>query len=407
MKIGLLTYHAACNFGANLQAYSTVSYFRNRGYDVVFINYLPASLEKYYKGNTPEDQSTIHEDFRKEHFPMTRRCNDEKEVADVIREESIDAVIIGSDAVMQHHPLLSRIIFPCKRIISVYHPSRDKMCPNPFWGSFLDYLSKPVPVCFMSASSQNSAYKQLSRKEKAMLKRHLLRYSFISTRDDWSSKMVESITDGAIVPTVTPDPVFAFNYNVTSQPTEMEIREKYNLKRPYYLVSYHNSNVVSIEWLKRLEELANTKGIECVAFPFPQGVEFNHPFKKEINLPLSPTDWYALIKYSSGYIGHNMHPIVIALHNAVPCFSFDQYGIVKYRFFTNEKSSKIYHIMNEFGVGENRVSDIGVRKETPTPEFVISKLETFDIEHVKQHAATYLQKYVDMMQNIEANILRQ
>lgn len=37
-----------------------------------------------------------------------------------------------------------------------------------------------------------------------------------------------------------------------------------------------------------------------------------------ISIPLNPIDWYALIKYSKGYIGERMHPIVVSLHNSVP-----------------------------------------------------------------------------------------
>lgn len=52
----------------------------------------------------------------------------------------------------------------------------------------------------------------------------------------------------------------------------------------------------------------------------PTGIGFKHNFDFSITTPLPPLDWYALIKYAKGYIGENMHPIVVALHNAVPCF---------------------------------------------------------------------------------------
>lgn len=63
-------------------------------------------------------------------------------------------------------------------------------------------------------------------------------------------------------------------------------------------------------------------------------------------MPIDPMDWYCLIKYSHAYIGVLMHPIIVALHNAIPFFSFDQYGI-RMGLYKNYKSSKTYHILRE------------------------------------------------------------
>ena len=41
MKIGILTYHRAHNYGAMLQAYALLSYLRNNGHDVEIIDYWP------------------------------------------------------------------------------------------------------------------------------------------------------------------------------------------------------------------------------------------------------------------------------------------------------------------------------------------------------------------------------
>ena len=68
------------------------------------------------------------------------------------------------------------------------------------------------------------------------------------------------------------------------------------------------------------------EGKECVAFPIDGAMAFSHPFKHSISIPLSPLDWYALIKYSAGYVGSNMHPIVSSLANGVPCYSLDNWG---------------------------------------------------------------------------------
>ena len=400
MKIGILTYHAACNFGANLQVLSTVDYLKNHGHIPIVINWMTKQLEDVYVNNTPEIQFEEHRKYRDKYLPLTRRCYDDDDIVNVIKEEQIEGIIIGSDAVIQHHPLLSRVLFPSRRIISILKIGSDRLCPNPFWGSFYSQLEKKIPICLMSASNQNSFYKLLSVKEKRRLRYYLNQFDFISTRDDWSSKMVSYVTKGKIIPSVTPDPVFGFNYNVKEQYSEDYIREKYGLKRKYILFSFHNSNTVSYDWLKELKDKVDQDGLDCVALPFPSGVRFEHPFEIEIQLPLSPLEWYALIKYSYAYIGHNMHPIVVCLHNAVSCFSFDNYGVVRFGFYFNEKSSKIYHIMNHFGLLSNRVSCLKQQTNPVAVDYVLDRIKNYDKNRVNDISKGYLEHYKKMMESI-------
>ncbi len=400
MKIGILTFYSVCNYGANLQALSTYEYIRNSGNEPIFINWYPKEIEDYYIKITPKEQYNCTGLFIQKYLKETERCYNSKDIASVIEAHGIEAIIIGSDAILQHHPWFTRIVFPTRHVFTIQNTGPDKLCPNPFWGDFYQYLKKPIPMAIISASSQNSPYKTFSHKEKKMMDKLLSNFTYISTRDDWTANMVSAITFGRITPSITPDPVFAFNYNVKYIPSETEIRKKFNLSKPYYLVSFHHSGVVSQNWLSEFASLANEKDIETIAFPFPPGIEFKHPFYKQIDIPLSPLDWYALIKYSSGFIGHNMHPIVIALSNAVPCFSFDHYGIVKLRRFVNEKSSKIYHIMNHFGVLDNRISCAGKGFNVPSPKQVIDKLDSFDSDNVKVIAENYHECYRVMMNKI-------
>lgn len=49
MKIGILTFHFAHNFGAMLQAYALQEYLKKLGHEVEIINYQPQYLKKIYK----------------------------------------------------------------------------------------------------------------------------------------------------------------------------------------------------------------------------------------------------------------------------------------------------------------------------------------------------------------------
>jgi polysaccharide pyruvyl transferase WcaK-like protein len=408
MKIGILAYHRAYNFGANLQIFSTVSYLSKHGHTPIIIDWYPKDLETQDSNITSKEQISVHLDFQK-NFSLTKRCFTDDEIAAVIKVENIDAIIVGSDAVVQHHPILIRTALGW-----LIEFTENRRFPNPFWGTFYDKLDRKIPMAMMSVSCQQSQYKLLCRFEKENLKRHIANFSYISSRDDWTSKMFSYVTNKRINPSITPDPVFAFNYNIDSIPSKEEILKKYNLPEKYFLFSFMKDNQVSIDWLKEFELLALKDEVSCVALPFPQGIKFKHPFKKEVSLPLPPIDWYSLIKYSQGYIGNNMHPIIVSLHNGIPCFSFDNYGNISIG-FVNSKSSKIYHIMDAFNVLSNRVT--GKRRvwvplmTMPEPLFVYEKITSFNSERVLEISRRYYNEYLHMMAEmlgtLEGNMIKQ
>ena len=110
MKIGLLAYHAACNFGAFLQLLSTVEYIKKQGDEPIVINWIPKDFSKDYEKRSLLKVRDLYVRIRKQYYPMTELCETDKQVAKVIEKERIEAVIIGSDAVIQHHPLRERLV---------------------------------------------------------------------------------------------------------------------------------------------------------------------------------------------------------------------------------------------------------------------------------------------------------
>ena len=127
--------------------------------------------------------------------------------------------------------------------------------------------------------------------------------------------------------------------------------------------------------------------------------------KHIINLPLSPIDWYALIKYSRGYVGERMHPIVTQLHNAVPFFSFDGYGVFQKNYFGLfhshyiPESSKTYHIIKAAGFEEYNYSYFG-KNPLPSATYVVQKILEFPVEKCKNFSQKQQEKYNVAMKNV-------
>lgn len=400
-KIGLLTYHSVYNFGANLQALSSLWYFRKRGYEVKIINWRPKDLLEHYQKTTPQNQAGIHESFFERFFDTTDVCQTDEEIVRIIEEESIDAIVIGSDAVCRHFPFLMR-----------WRPSRTytflknglytpDIFPNPYWGSFYNKLVKKIPMILMSVSSQGTQYQYALSGERKSVAVALRNFSFISVRDTWSQKVFNYFSYGEKVPLITPDPVFGFNINVPQEFVSKEILKRFNLPEKYIILSFKQKYSPSKDWVIRFVQYCNHVGISVISLPYPQeenclNVDIN------LSLPITPLEWYSIIKHSRGYVGNNMHPIVVSMHNAIPFFSFDYYASISlFLRRVNLKFSKIYDLLSKSGLLEYYVNVQSSSFHFPEPELVFEKISNFNVEKGKILAKEKENCYVNLMKNIE------
>lgn len=407
MKIGIITFADVPNFGANLQALSTVCYLRNHGHNPVLIRWEPIDFEERFTKIRTDKQPKAHFDFCAKYLPWTDVCRNDDEIVAVIEKNNIEAIIIGSDAVLQHHSLLSRIQFPTKTVVRITEMTSERVFPNAFWGTFYLKLRHKVPMAIMSASSQNSQYRYLLSSTTKSMTECLQRFKYVSVRDTWTRDMIEFISHGKICPQITPDPVFAFNENCENLiPPREAILKKFSLPEQYVLVSMKCRLLHNVEWMDGLKKCFADKGLHCVALPMPTGIDFEHNFDYAIDSALSPLDWYALIKYANGYVGENMHPIVVCLHNATPCFCFDTYGVLKYaRMYCDEPSSKIYDIMSNFSLLQNRCNAYSRFWKCPTPREVVDKILSFDVQKCLDNSQRKLKEYKQMMNDIETSLV--
>ena len=404
MKIGVLTFLHVANFGANLQATSTYYYLKNQGHTPVFINYTSyqveitnkiSQLKKKLQNRSISIQTLEHEKFIKEQIKnQTRNVHTCSQVFEVIKEEGIEAVIIGSDAVAQHWPLFSTLKLGKHRPFWIEPLQQERRFPNPFWGVG---FSDKIPTAMMSVSSQNSKYPIFTKSVLKRIAKQIDTMTYVSVRDAWTKDMMLAAQPSRSIE-VTPDPVFALNYNLGDLiPSENDIRRKFELPEKYVLIGLR-SQVYTYEELDKMNELLMSEGKECVAFNIDGVYAYKHPFKYEIKLPLNPLDWFGLIKYASAYIGSNMHPIVSSLTNGVPCFSIDNWGIVDFwGKKKTSKSSKVYDVLSQYGLTDYWCS---IEKCSTTVEKIIEKLHNFPTDKVKQISIKRVNVYKNMMERI-------
>lgn len=412
MRVGILTYHGVPNFGAQLQTLSTVCYLRNAGHEPIVLNWYPEDLTKIYRHIAPK-QLNAHNEFMLKYLPVSSLCRTEEELLKEIEGLNLDAIFLGSDALFKYIPIKKRWFIKMgkykPRLVSVNVPSVEKLQGNPFFGGFLSKLTKNIPASVYAVSAQNTQFEKMIGKEKHLMKSFMSNFNLISVRDVWTKQMVESVMGVSNI-NIFPDPVFAFNQNVGDLiPSREEVYEKFGIKSDYVLISFR-THICSDEYIQSIANEAKKNGLIPIALTMPEGVRGN-AVEKVISIPLSPMYWYALIKYASGYIGERMHPIIVCLHNSVPCYVFDEYGcqdMSKVIFprpikFKNE-SSKIYHIMNEANMLGNWYS-YASNESHPTPSEILKKILNFDSKRCEMFSNFQYSKYSEGVNQVLNSII--
>lgn len=394
-KIGLLTFHAAYNYGANLQTLSTFLYFKNRGYDVKIINWNP--IDDSQSSIIPS-QKEKHKLFFDYFYCTTKHCKTIKDVANIIDEYKIDVVVIGSDAVTRHFSKFSQFRLTSTGFLK-NNLSEFDLFPNPFWGSFSDYITRDIKIIFMSVSSQGTHYKSIVGKEKKELNSALSKIDYITVRDNWTKEFFKYITNDKIISRISLDPVFGFNHNINGLTFNQNILSPIELPEKYVLLSLR-SKILPQEWVEKISKSFSLYGYTLITLPFPKEnvVYDNVP---SINLPLGPLEWYYIIKNSKGYIGVNMHPIIVSIHNKIPFYCFDHYA--DYNRITNKlnlKFSKTYDLLNRLNLLDRYYNVQKRNTILPTPETVVdSILNDHDLQ--SDIINTLTENYLNFMNEIE------
>lgn len=395
MKIGVLTYHYVPNFGAQLQALSTIGFLRRMGHEPILLHWYPKDLERLYACHVPQEQIKCQMNFANKNYPLSNLCRTEEELIREIERNQIQLIITGSDALFKYIPKSDRKRFFSKRRLRfVYnYVSSEDLINNPFFCDYYESLTNKIPVVAFSVSSQSCPYFKMCDEEIELMKYHLKKFKMITVRDLWTKQMVEYVSDIKNI-RITPDPVFAFNVNnYLTLPTLLELQTKFNIPSRYVLITF-SKDIIEQTYIKELAALLIENDIVPIAFPEPEGLA-DLGLEKQITLPLNPLEWYALIRNSSGYIGTRMHPIIVCLHNAIPFFSFDGNGTRNTEGGFEQESSKVYDVLSKAGF-ESLMYALHSDLPKPSPIEVISKILNFDrnkcSEFSRSMEATYEQE---------------
>ena len=252
MKIGILTFHRALNYGAFLQAYATKCFLSSKGYDIDVVDYWPDEHDNYInrrKVTAPTLMGKIKQSLfyilcaplsKKHRQKMAQmRCHylgippkRTYRKGEELSKTNYDAVIYGSDQIWWNHTVYSKEI--------AYDPA--------YWGYYLPEKTKRI------AYAPSMGIIDIREQDKDFICKSLKNFSSLSTRETQLREALLPYTNQPI--TTVLDPVFLPGKDFWDK----QIVER-SIQVPYLL---YYSLIPSKESYEQAQLLAKGKGLQLV-----------------------------------------------------------------------------------------------------------------------------------------------
>lgn len=281
MKVGIITYHFAQNYGSVLQCYALQEYLKRTGYNVRIINYVSDKQEKnnsFSDGlkakirnilfltikNKIQNKFEKFKEFREEYLCETKRISNLTELETLVRTEKFDFVISGSD--------------------QVFNPNI-----NDFDMAFVLPFKTSAKKIAYAASLGNAGESELQQ-----IKKSILDFNKISLRELEDEHTFENII--GISASVVCDPVFLLSREewttrISNIKTNINIHEK-------YLLCYFIHKKYMNKSIKLAKKIAKEKNLKIIFIN--AGYNLNS-LNKETLVDCGPKEFLKLF-YNAEYI---------------------------------------------------------------------------------------------------------
>lgn len=348
MKVGVLTYHHACNYGAYLQACALCSRLnQEQGVDAEIIDYRMAKEAEYYSSKFWSIKRKILH-FREYLFTMkvykaferadwktgkARKSegflvsDNQSEFKDFVNKK-YDVIVAGSD--------------------EIWNTKSFRGFPTPYW--LPDDLGAHK---FSYAASSRVDFSKMGQEQQNKVKELLSDFEFIGVRDDITYNQVSSLIDSQKV-YMCCDPSFLYDFEVAETiPNKITQAKGFDQsKKTVFIMTENNAladKIVSI-----------SKGRYNLVSVF-------HWHKGCINVAdLDPEEWLQTINSVDMVMASYFHAICFSIMRRKPFLALETPG----------KSSKLMDLLGDTCFEENFIRDaVNVLDESSIEKAISSKRE--------------------------------
>ena len=264
-KVGLLTIHAARNYGAALQTYATQKNIKDAGAESTIIDFLPANSKRNLKflRFDPSKSAIKHNirnllkpslffkrkklfnEFKESKLSVTKKSYNANNL-NAVASEGFDCLITGSDQTFNLH---------------LDNNLKDRKC----------FFMPEIQANKISYSaSMGDKIGEMSAEERAFIKTALSKYSALSVREETGADFLEEILGKR--PLVLADPTLA----VSKEHWENEFAKPYPNLPEKYILFY---TVLSKPWvIDAVKEISRQTGLPIVAAHPQNSFEISEKF---------------------------------------------------------------------------------------------------------------------------------
>lgn len=356
MKIGILTFHRANNYGAVLQCYALQTFLSELGHDVYVIDYANDKMQDTYKNfyirtvsiknilsglynyNFKASRNRAFADFRKKYI----RLSDEQMLSKAnlkVLQSNYDYFVVGSDQVW--NPLLTD------------------------WDEsyYLDF-ARPDQRFSYAASLGNFPDNDMTRQ---FYKRNIEGFKKISVRENDSAQFLGSLTGRSVDCNI--DPVFLLQMDEWSKISGARI-----IKKPYVFVyCLHERKAYEIA-----NSLAEKEGLQVVFIPDSKRAKVTGINK----LDATVNEFVNYIQYADYVITDSFHATAFSIlfHKSFQVVLKSKLTGLNSRLENLLESlglgNHIYHQLSEIAKEENYVAvDIKIQEYRDKSKIYFSELE--------------------------------
>jgi hypothetical protein len=365
MRIGIITFHDAVNYGAVLQCYALSQYLGQCGHEVEVIDYhrlvakqpgaprrrlmdyprlILRKLRVIAGRRSQDDKRRIFQEFVARQLPLTQ------------------AKYLGIDALRADPPQCD-----------AYICGSDQIWNDRFWngfdeGYFLRFGGEAVRRIAYAPGVPGSEFERAGI---GRFKELIADFNALSAREGIGQGLIEQAT-GESAPVVT-DPTILFGeYSDVLKPVEAPA--DYILS--YGLPAYDTVEIQADDCVKQLKQAS---GFPVVAIKM--GVE--SLLKKKV---YSPFEWLWLIKNASQFVTNSYHGLIFSI-----LFQQDVY-VVPRDADPNGQDARLLFLLNRYGLSERYITDPDQMKSVSPIDWarvssLIEKDRSFSREFLEQALA--------------------
>lgn len=327
MKIGILTFQWAINYGAVLQMFALKTYLEMQGHEILIINYSPKELKNQYSLNVLSNNLSMkkrliriienflkksqHDKFERfllNNFNMSKSFNSSEELKNIVK--TFDLVIVGSDQVWN------------KDITKNY---------------LKNYLLYSID-CKKISYAASIGSKTIPSEELDLFKKSLKDFLKISVREKHTAEQLCDIVKNKKIENVL-DPVF-----LLSKDEWFNLLEIKKTKRKFILIYMLENNQ---GLLNAAEKLQTETNFPVYSIEIPHVRRIKNSFKINLLHDVGPSEFLELI-FNAEYI----------LTNSFHGTSFSLIFEKKFLSFTHSSANlRIENLLKIYGLKDVQIDD--------------------------------------------------